>query len=115
MERQDCELYIGPRCSPAQTQSTGSEPRAGNSDSGRTFSTRSQEPRLIAYDRTAYIHGLSFCTGDFVIIMDADFSHHVCIIPIFRAVLTHSRSPNLSAIYSVRQQLGAANAVLTSA
>lgn len=27
--------------------------------------------------RTAYIHGLQFCTGDFVIIMDADFSHHV--------------------------------------
>jgi len=27
--------------------------------------------------RTAYIHGLGFCTGDFVIIMDADFSHHV--------------------------------------
>ncbi|KAH9064962.1 glycosyltransferase family 2 protein [Lactarius vividus] len=26
---------------------------------------------------TAYIHGLNFCTGDFVIIMDADFSHHV--------------------------------------
>ncbi|KAF8341688.1 glycosyltransferase family 2 protein [Amanita rubescens] len=25
---------------------------------------------------TAYIHGLNFCTGDFVIIMDADFSHH---------------------------------------
>jgi hypothetical protein len=27
--------------------------------------------------RTAYIHGLNFCSGDFVIIMDADFSHHV--------------------------------------
>ncbi|KAK0506389.1 glycosyltransferase family 2 protein [Armillaria luteobubalina] len=27
---------------------------------------------------TAYIHGLNFCNGDFVIIMDADFSHHVC-------------------------------------
>jgi dolichol-phosphate mannosyltransferase len=27
--------------------------------------------------RTAYIHGLNFCTGDFVIIMDADLSHHV--------------------------------------
>lgn len=26
---------------------------------------------------TAYIYGLNFCTGDFVIIMDADFSHHV--------------------------------------
>jgi dolichol-phosphate mannosyltransferase len=28
-------------------------------------------------DRTAYIHGLKSATGDFVIIMDADFSHHV--------------------------------------
>ena len=27
--------------------------------------------------RTAYIHGFNFCTGDFVIIMDADLSHHV--------------------------------------
>jgi len=26
---------------------------------------------------TAYVHGLESCTGDFVIIMDADFSHHV--------------------------------------
>lgn len=27
--------------------------------------------------RTAYVHGLNFCTGNYVIIMDADFSHHV--------------------------------------
>ncbi|KAF7288716.1 Dolichol-phosphate mannosyltransferase subunit 1 [Mycena chlorophos] len=33
--------------------------------------------------RTAYIHGLNFCTGDFVIIMDADFSHHPKFIPQF--------------------------------
>jgi dolichol-phosphate mannosyltransferase len=26
---------------------------------------------------TAYVHGLQFATGNFVIIMDADFSHHV--------------------------------------
>ncbi|KAK2462125.1 hypothetical protein APHAL10511_006588 [Amanita phalloides] len=32
---------------------------------------------------TAYIHGLNFCTGDFVIIMDADFSHHPKFIPQF--------------------------------
>lgn len=32
---------------------------------------------------TAYIHGLDFCTGDFVIIMDADFSHHPKFIPQF--------------------------------
>ncbi|KAH9036616.1 glycosyltransferase family 2 protein [Lactarius pseudohatsudake] len=40
---------------------------------------------------TAYIHGLNFCTGDFVIIMDADFSHHPKFIPQFiRSVLTIS-------------------------
>ena len=32
---------------------------------------------------TAYIHGLNFVTGDFVIIMDADFSHHPKFIPRF--------------------------------
>jgi len=32
---------------------------------------------------TAYMHGLDFCTGDFVIIMDADFSHHPKFIPEF--------------------------------
>jgi len=26
---------------------------------------------------TAYIHGLKHATGDFVVIMDADLSHHV--------------------------------------
>ncbi|PKI84766.1 dolichyl-phosphate beta-D-mannosyltransferase [Malassezia vespertilionis] len=30
---------------------------------------------------TAYMHGLESCTGDFVIIMDADFSHHPKFIP----------------------------------
>ncbi|KZV92073.1 dolichol-phosphate mannosyltransferase [Exidia glandulosa HHB12029] len=32
---------------------------------------------------TAYIHGLNFVTGDFVVIMDADFSHHPKFIPQF--------------------------------
>ncbi len=26
---------------------------------------------------TAYVHGLKHSTGDFVIVMDADLSHHV--------------------------------------
>lgn len=30
---------------------------------------------------TAYVHGLQFATGNFVIIMDADFSHHPKYIP----------------------------------
>jgi dolichol-phosphate mannosyltransferase len=36
---------------------------------------------------TAYVHGLESCTGDFVIIMDADFSHHVS----FWSMLTFNR------------------------
>lgn len=28
---------------------------------------------------TAYIHGIKHATGDFIIIMDADLSHHVSI------------------------------------
>lgn len=32
---------------------------------------------------TAYMHGLQHCTGNFVIIMDADFSHHPKFIPAF--------------------------------
>lgn len=34
---------------------------------------------------TAYVHGLQFVTGNFVIIMDADFSHHPEAIPEFIA------------------------------
>ena len=30
---------------------------------------------------TAYVHGLNYATGDFVIIMDADFSHHPKFLP----------------------------------
>ena len=26
---------------------------------------------------TAYVHGIKHATGDFIIIMDADMSHHV--------------------------------------
>lgn len=32
---------------------------------------------LFCSPRTAYVHGLESCSGDFTIIMDADFSHHV--------------------------------------
>jgi dolichol-phosphate mannosyltransferase len=32
---------------------------------------------------TAYVHGLQYTTGNFVIIMDADFSHHPKFIPQF--------------------------------
>ncbi|GAA99252.1 glycosyltransferase family 2 protein [Mixia osmundae IAM 14324] len=32
---------------------------------------------------TAYMHGIASCTGNFVIIMDADFSHHPKFLPQF--------------------------------
>ena len=32
---------------------------------------------------SAYIDGLSKCTGNFIILMDADFSHHPKFIPEF--------------------------------
>lgn len=35
---------------------------------------------------TAYIHGLQYARGDWVILMDADFSHHPKYIPTFLAV-----------------------------
>lgn len=35
---------------------------------------------------TAYVHGLQFVTGNYVIIMDADFSHHPEAIPEFIAL-----------------------------
>jgi hypothetical protein len=49
--------------------------------------------------RTAYIHGLNFCSGDFVIIMDADFSHHVR--PRVHAYLQHllTYSTTLAKVY----------------
>merc|ERR1712230_218464 len=34
---------------------------------------------------TAYVHGLQFATGNYTIIMDADFSHHPKFIPLMIA------------------------------
>lgn len=34
---------------------------------------------------TAYVHGLQYATGDFVVIMDADLSHHPKYLPDFIA------------------------------
>jgi len=34
---------------------------------------------------TAYVHGLQFATGNYVVIMDADFSHHPSALPRFIA------------------------------
>ncbi|KAH9285581.1 Dolichol-phosphate mannosyltransferase [Echinococcus granulosus] len=32
---------------------------------------------------SAYVHGLRYATGDFVIIMDADLSHNPKFLPVF--------------------------------
>ncbi|ETW78298.1 glycosyltransferase family 2 protein [Heterobasidion irregulare TC 32-1] len=48
---------------------------------------------------TAYIHGLDFVTGDFVIIMDADFSHHPKFIPQF---IRLQRAHNLDIVTGTR-------------
>lgn len=56
-------------------------PRAGKLGLGCVL--MASKPRFclqltpIKFYSTAYVHGLDFCTGNFVIIMDADFSHHV--------------------------------------
>ena len=37
---------------------------------------------------SAYIHGLQHCEGDYIVLMDADLSHHVSLI--FRLIFTLS-------------------------
>jgi len=58
------------------------KPRAGKLGLGYVervvvLSTAAAGNTNIADIRTAYVHGLNFTSGNFVIIMDADFSHHV--------------------------------------
>ncbi|GBB87965.1 hypothetical protein RclHR1_14470006 [Rhizophagus clarus] len=48
---------------------------------------------------TAYVHGLQFATGNFVIIMDADFSHHPKFIPEF---IRLQRSQNFDIVTGTR-------------
>lgn len=57
----------------------------------KTYNTRSAE-RIQLRARagklglgTAYVHGLQFVTGNFVVIMDADFSHHPKFLPLMIA------------------------------
>lgn len=51
------------------------------------------------HPRTAYIHGLEFCTGDFVIIMDADFSHHVRVLALLWTRPSSFFVGNLAQVY----------------
>lgn len=48
---------------------------------------------------TAYMHGLEYATGNFVIIMDADFSHHPHHIPEF---IAKQKAENLDIVLGTR-------------
>ncbi|PWN21544.1 hypothetical protein BCV69DRAFT_287203 [Microstroma glucosiphilum] len=48
---------------------------------------------------TAYVHGLESCTGDFVFIMDADFSHHPKDMP---KMIQMQRERNLDIVQGTR-------------
>ncbi|XP_018570463.1 dolichol-phosphate mannosyltransferase subunit 1 isoform X2 [Anoplophora glabripennis] len=37
---------------------------------------------------TAYIYGIKHATGNFIIIMDADLSHHIAVYSGFKAIMT---------------------------
>jgi len=62
----------------------------GTQEVARQLATIYGEDKIVLRPRagklglgTAYVHGLQYCTGNFVIIMDADFSHHPKFIPQF--------------------------------
>ena len=64
----------------------------GTADVVRALQKEYRDERLLLRPRagklglgTAYIHGLAHATGDFVVIMDADLSHHPRAIPEFIA------------------------------
>ena len=64
----------------------------GTADVVRALQKEYRDDRLLLRPRagqaglgTAYIHGLAHATGDFVVIMDADLSHHPRAIPEFIA------------------------------
>lgn len=48
---------------------------------------------------TAYVHGLQFVRGNFVIIMDADFSHHPKFIP---QMVSKQRADNYDIVTATR-------------
>ncbi|KAK5137488.1 dolichol-P-mannose synthesis [Meristemomyces frigidus] len=77
----DWELIIIDDASPDGTQAIAAQLL-------RAYNTPKQPPRIKLQPRagklglgTAYVHGLQFATGNFIIIMDADFSHHPKFLP----------------------------------
>ncbi|KAF2724527.1 glycosyltransferase family 2 protein [Polychaeton citri CBS 116435] len=73
----DWELIIVDDGSPDGTQDIAKQLIAAYGPSNIKLHTRTGKLGL----GTAYVHGLQFATGNFVIIMDADFSHHPKFIP----------------------------------
>ncbi|KAJ3998839.1 glycosyltransferase family 2 protein [Lentinula boryana] len=60
---------------------------------------------------TAYIHGLNFVRGDFVIIMDADFSHHPKFIPQF---IQQQKAHNFDIVTGTRYRSSATPSLATA-
>ncbi|CAB11700.1 Dolichol-phosphate mannosyltransferase [Schizosaccharomyces pombe] len=78
-EKLDWEIVIIDDASPDGTQEVAKELQKIYGEDKILLKPRSGKLGL----GTAYIHGLKFATGDFVIIMDADFSHHPKYLPEF--------------------------------
>lgn len=68
----DWELIIVDDASPDGTQEVAKQLISAYSSSRIKLQPRMGKLGL----GTAYVHGLKFATGNFVVIMDADFSHH---------------------------------------
>ena len=67
------------------------------------YSLLNREDRIVLRPRagklglgTAYIHGIKHATGNFIILMDADLSHHVCFQLYFMLIISLNSFPNLS-------------------
>lgn len=76
----DYEIIIVDDGSPDGTQDVAKQLiRAYNTKSAQHIILKTRSGKLGL--GTAYVHGLQFATGNFVIIMDADFSHHPKFLP----------------------------------
>ncbi|MCJ1350541.1 MAG: dolichol-P-mannose synthesis [Icmadophila ericetorum] len=73
----DWEIVIVDDASPDGTQEIAKQLQKLYTSSHIILAPRSGKLGL----GTAYVHGLKFATGNFIIIMDADFSHHPSAIP----------------------------------
>ncbi|MCJ1398517.1 dolichol-P-mannose synthesis [Xylographa trunciseda] len=78
----DYEIIIVDDASPDGTLAIAQQLQKAYSPSHIVLKPRSGKLGL----GTAYVHGLQYATGNFVIIMDADFSHHPSALPSFIAL-----------------------------